>query len=304
MKQRLLMTAAIAGVLALPVSATLAQDAPKAAAESVVQQQDQQFATKAAADNMAELELARVAQQRASGDEVKDYAATLLEDHQKAGEELKKISEEQKLTLPSELPPEAEKAKEELSALSGDAFDRAYVEQMITDHEKAVQLFEEEAAKGQNEALKQFASSKVQTLRMHLDRARQLEREMGEQTTAGAVDRKPDTQPQNPLLEMTSDDLIGKKVVNQEGDEVGEIEEIVIGTNDKVVQAIVSVGGFLGIGEKSVAVSFDELQPGREQAVLLTNATVEELKQRPAYDEASGDYERYPPDKTPAGSAL
>jgi sporulation protein YlmC with PRC-barrel domain len=109
----------------------------------------------------------------------------------------------------------------------------------------------------------------------------------------------------NPLMQMTAGDLIGKSVVNQEGDEVGEIEDIVIGTNDKAVQAIVSVGGFLGIGDKNVAVAFDELQQQDEDSVLLSSgATVEELKQRPAYDEASGDYETLPRDRTPADTGL
>ena len=116
-------------------------------------------------------------------------------------------------------------------------------------------------------------------------------------TMAGASD--------NPLMQMTAGDLIGKSVVNQEGDEVGEIQDIVIGTSDKAVQAIVSVGGFLGIGDKSVAVAFDELQQQDEESVLLSSgATVEELKQRPAYDEASGDYETLPRDRTPADSGL
>jgi sporulation protein YlmC with PRC-barrel domain len=109
----------------------------------------------------------------------------------------------------------------------------------------------------------------------------------------------------NPLMQMTAGDLIGKSVVNQEGDEVGEIEDIVIGTSDKAVQAIVSVGGFLGIGDKNVAVAFDELQQHDEDSVLLSSgATVEELKQRPAYDEASGDYETLPRDRTPADTGL
>lgn len=109
----------------------------------------------------------------------------------------------------------------------------------------------------------------------------------------------------NPLMQMTAGDLIGKSVVNQEGDEVGEIQDIVIGADDKAVQAVVAVGGFLGIGEKSVAVPFDELQQQDEESVLLTSgATVEELKQRPAYDEASGDYEPLAPDRTPADAGL
>jgi hypothetical protein len=110
---------------------------------------------------------------------------------------------------------------------------------------------------------------------------------------------------ENPLMQMTANDLIGKSVVNQQGDEVGEIEDVVMGTSDKEVQAVVAVGGFLGIGDKSIALSFDELQPGQEDNVLLTSgATVEELKQRPAYDEASGEFEPFPRDRTPADSGL
>jgi putative membrane protein len=274
------------------------------ASQQQLQQQDRQFAQEAAAGNQAELELAKMAEGKADSDPVKEYAGTLVEDHTKAGEELKRIAEEQGLTLDPEVPPEAQQAKEKLSGQSGEAFDRSFVEQMITDHDKTIQLYEEQAAKGQNEALKQFATSTLDTLRMHLDQARQLERELGEQATAGAVDQQPNTQPQNPLTEMTASDLVGMKVVNKEGEEVGEIEDIVIAKKDQVVQAVVSVGGFLGIGEKDIAVSFDELQPGREQTILLSGASADELKARPEYDEASGDYERYPPEKTPAGKAL
>lgn len=293
-------------------------------------QQDREFAQKAAADNQAELELARLAQEQASNEEVKEYAGTLVEDHTKVGEELKQIAEKHGLTLDPQLPQEAQQAKEELSSKSGAAFDQAFVEQMVSDHEKAVQLYEDQAANGENEALKQFASNHVDTLRMHLDRARQLERQMGEQPVAGTAggtqsatqqesmagdDQQPTSEQQaqgsaaqqdNPLMGMTVGDIIGKTVVNQQGDEVGEIEDVVISKQDKVTQAVVSVGGFLGIGDKSVAISFDELQPGQDQESILltTGATVDELKQRPAYDEASGDYDKVPEDQTPGASAM
>jgi len=127
----------------------------------------------------------------------------------------------------------------------------------------------------------------------------------GDMPTGTQAQDQMQDQTQNPLMQMTAGDLIGKTVVNEAGEEVGEIEDIVIGTTDKEVQAIVAVGGFLGIGDKSIALSFDELEPGQEDNVLLTSgATVEELKQRPAYDEASGDFESYPPERTPAESAM
>lgn len=303
-----------------PVQDNPVQSQADETVDSEVSEQDREFAQKAADDNEAELEFATLGQQKAQDQEVQDYAAMLVEDHAKAGDELKQIAEEAGLTLEPRIPQEALTEHERMGTLPAGEFDRAFVEKMVADHEKAVALYERQAAEGQHEALKQFASSTVDTLRMHLDQARQLERHMGEQpvagtpggtpsasqqeSMAGAQEPPPPPAPQNPLMAMTAGDLIGKTVVNQQGEEVGEIEEIVTGGSEQSVQAIVAVGGFLGIGDKSVAMSLDELEPGQdEESVLLTSgATVEELKQRPAYDEAS--YEPYPPDKALSDGGL
>lgn len=310
-----------------PVQENQAQPQQDGDSQAEIQQQDRMFAEEASAGNAAELGVARLAEQKAQSDAVKEYAAMLMEDHAQAGDELEQIAQEAGLTLAAEIPQDAQQAQERLAGLSGAEFDQAFIDQMVTDHEKAVALYEKQASEGQHEALKEFAESTVDTLRTHLDQARQIDRQMGEQPVAGTPGGTPSTSQQesmagsdagsnaqpgaaatqqaqsdpasdNPLMGMTAGDLIGKTVVNEQGDEVGEIEDIVIGTSDQTVQAVVSVGGFLGIGDKTVAMSFDELQPGQEEnSVLLTSgATVEELKQRPAYDEAGG-YESYPTDR-------
>lgn len=284
--------------------------------DSEVGEADQQFAETAAADNEAEVKFATLAEQKAQQDDVKQYAAMLVEDHTQAGQELKQIAEEAGLALEPRIPQDAIQAHEEMGTLSAGEFDRAFIEKMVADHEKAVELYEKQAAEGQHEALTQFASSKVDTLRTHLDQARQLERQMGEQpvaatpggtpsasqqeSVAGSQEPPPAPEPRNPLMAIPAGDLVGKTVVNQQGEDVGEIEDIVVGGSDRSVQAVVSVGGFLGIGAKDIAMSFDELQAGEDgETVLLTSgATIEELKQRPAYEEAN--YESYPPERTPA----
>ena len=310
-----------------PVQENQAQPQQNEGTQAELGEQDRMFVEEASAGNMAELGAARLAEEKAESDAVKDYAAMLTEDHTQAGEELEQVAQEAGVTLATEIPQDAQQAQEKLAGLSGAEFDQAFMEQMVTDHEKAIALYEKQASQGEHEALKQFASSTVDTLRTHLDQARQIERQMGEQPVAGTPGGTPSASQQesmagsdagsadqpgtaatqqaqsdpasdNPLMGMTAGDLIGKTVVNEQGDEVGEIEDIVIGTSDQSVQAVVSVGGFLGIGDKTVAMSFDELQPGQEEdSVLLSSgATVEELKQRPAYDEAGG-YESYPADR-------
>lgn len=84
------------------------------------------------------------------------------------------------------------------------------------------------------------------------------------------------------LGQMRADELIGKDVVNLRGETVGEIEDIVVDSN-RAVHAIVSVGGFLGIGDKDVAVPFDTLRIGQDNAIMMSEADEDQLKQMPAW---------------------
>ena len=68
---------------------------------------------------------------------------------------------------------------------------------------------------------------------------------------------------------FSADELIGKNVVNAKGDNVGEIEDVVVDPSSKAMYAVVSVGGFLGIGDKDVAMSFDQLRLGADDAILI-----------------------------------
>jgi PRC-barrel domain len=59
--------------------------------------------------------------------------------------------------------------------------------------------------------------------------------------------------------DWTAEALIGRTVENGNGDNLGEINNVVINENGNVVAVVVGVGGFLGIGEKDVGVPFDAL---------------------------------------------
>jgi sporulation protein YlmC with PRC-barrel domain len=77
---------------------------------------------------------------------------------------------------------------------------------------------------------------------------------------------------------------LGSPVVNTNGDQVGKIEDVVLDQTGKYF-AVVSVGGFLGLGDKDVAVPLDELQLGEDETYVMTAATEDQLKQMPEYDE-------------------
>lgn len=76
--------------------------------------------------------------------------------------------------------------------------------------------------------------------------------------------------------------LVGASVVNEADEKIGTIDDLIVSRNDKVVYAIVSVGGFLGVGEKLVAVPFDGFQLASDKTTL-PGATKEELKNMPKF---------------------
>ena len=90
--------------------------------------------------------------------------------------------------------------------------------------------------------------------------------------------------------EWLGSDLMGASVIGAEGESIGEIEDVLIKADGTVSAVVVGVGGFLGIGEKAVAVPFSGLNLAREDdgdLVVTVNATKDELNAAPTYTYAT-----------------
>lgn len=88
--------------------------------------------------------------------------------------------------------------------------------------------------------------------------------------------------------DLTAEDLEDANVYDANDEDIGEIETIIISDSGEIEQVVLKIGGFLGIGEKSVAVTFDELQiirstDGSDLRVYV-GATEEELEAQPTYE--------------------
>lgn len=84
--------------------------------------------------------------------------------------------------------------------------------------------------------------------------------------------------------------LIGKAVLNANNESIGEINDLVTDENGKVVAVLVGVGGFLGLGEKDVAVRFDSLDFSRDEnrnVKVMANMTSEMLASAPDFQRLS-----------------
>jgi putative membrane protein len=148
--------------------------------------EDIEFVLDAAKGGMAEVELGKLAADRAQNDEVKKFAQRMVDDHTKANDQLKQIAESKGIKLPSEVEPKEKMLMQRLEKLNGTAFDRAYMNAMVNDHVKDVNEFKREANSGRDSQVKSFASSTLPTLEEHLQHAKQART-----TTTASAAKKP-----------------------------------------------------------------------------------------------------------------
>lgn len=84
---------------------------------------------------------------------------------------------------------------------------------------------------------------------------------------------------------MQSSDLIGAKVKTTGNEDVGPVDDLIIDKNGQVVAIVVGVGGFLGMGEKDVAIRWNDVarSGGSDELVLLIDVTREDMRSAPEF---------------------
>jgi putative membrane protein len=114
-------------------------------AQSQLDTADRMFMDKAAQGGMAEIQLGQLAVQKGSSQSVKDFGGRMVTDHSRANDRLRNIASEKSVTLPGSLEAKDQALYDRLSGLSGDAFDRAYMQAMLRDHVRDVADFRKES---------------------------------------------------------------------------------------------------------------------------------------------------------------
>jgi len=153
---------AILTITGLTLGVAWAQSSPQSKS-STVSEKDKTFMHKAAKGGMMEVAMGRMAEQNAQSDDVKSFGKRMVTDHSKANEELKSIAAQKNVQLPSKEP------KEKWTS------DKAYMNMMLTDHEKDLAEFKEEANSGSDPDVKKFADDTAKIIREHLDLAKQTQ---------------------------------------------------------------------------------------------------------------------------------
>ncbi|HEU5080813.1 MAG TPA: DUF4142 domain-containing protein [Opitutaceae bacterium] len=138
-------------------------------AGGMLKHHDSSFVEKAAKSGMAEVDISKIAAERSTNPQVKEFAQMMVSDHGNANTELTALAGTKGVTLPMD-----KTNVEKWSQRSAKDFDQEYMDKMVKDHEDAVSLFEKEAKNGDDMDLKAFASKTLPTLQAHYAKAKEI----------------------------------------------------------------------------------------------------------------------------------
>ena len=140
---------------------------------------EKEFMANAARGGMLEVQLGNLATQKASSNDVKQFGERMATDHGQLGQKLQQLASNLNVTLPQDLKPEQQAIVSRFEKLTGKAFDRDFMKEMVNDHTKDISEFERAASQATNPDIKQFVSEALPTLREHLKMAREIAAKLG-----------------------------------------------------------------------------------------------------------------------------
>jgi putative membrane protein len=135
---------------------------------------DRMFVSKAMQGSIAEVQLAQLTLQKSSNDQVKQFAQRMIDDHTKLNEQMKPVAQQLGVTPPDQVSKNDRKTMAKLQALSGSAYDQAYIRDMVKDHKQDLSQFQMEASSGQDQNVKDAANQGSKVIAQHLQMAQQL----------------------------------------------------------------------------------------------------------------------------------
>src|SRR5512138_370919 len=190
-----------------------------------VSNSDKNFVNDQLSDGMAEVELAKVAKDHAASPDVKQFAQMMIDDHTKAGDQLKRVASSNAIPIDAKIDDKHTNLMDKLAKLNGTDFDKEYMSAMIDDHQDAVRDLRSrvdenrsasERLTGKNPenpaavkpeqsdnrvttSVNEWAANTLPTVEHHLDRAKEIKDNVDhnrtERGTSGTTERKSETTP-------------------------------------------------------------------------------------------------------------
>jgi putative membrane protein len=179
---RLVLTVLFAGLI-VGVTACQRHKGVEAAREGTVATltpSERDIASKIEQTHLGAVAMARMAKDHSANKDVKDYAETLIKDHNKALNDIENLLKEQKATpsAAATLPAGMQEQMNKLQKMSGTDFDREFMGMMVQNGQKTLSTLNQSLTTVQNTALKDYIKDLMPTVQKHLDRAMEIQKKL------------------------------------------------------------------------------------------------------------------------------
>lgn len=155
---------------------------------------DAKFMVQAAQSDMTEIKTSQLALDKSQNSAVRDFAQRMIDEHTKSSSELKPIAERKNVTLAAELAPKQQALYDKLSGLSGEQFDRAYMQGQQKAHSDTEALFSRYLRTGRDADPKAFARKVLPVVQKH----ERMAADISSGRVAGSMDKSMMNKPMTP----------------------------------------------------------------------------------------------------------
>lgn len=138
-------------------------------------EKESDFVKEAASSSLLEIQLGKLAQQKATSQEVKDFAQQMVKSHTTSTQKLKSVTETE---VSSTLEQKHQQKIKALSEETGDDFDESYIDMMVQDHKDNIEKFEDAQENVSDPALKQWISSSLAEMKQHQQKVKSIQEKM------------------------------------------------------------------------------------------------------------------------------
>lgn len=135
----------------------------------------QDFMMKTAQADLSEIDMARLALKKSDDTDVRDYASMIQSDHTAALEDLSDLMKDRNVPEPKTTTADAIQDLNRMNELTGPEFDREFINMMVADHEKAIEMFHEQVGISLDPDIRKYAEDQIPKLEMHLEKAQRLQ---------------------------------------------------------------------------------------------------------------------------------
>ncbi|PSB15666.1 hypothetical protein C7B61_07655 [filamentous cyanobacterium CCP1] len=139
--------------------------------QRIVPSLDNEFIIMAAQGNNAEIMMSELALERSDREDVRAYAERMIQEHTQANRQLEQIAAQQNMVLPQTADPLSMAVMQQLTQLSGEEFDLAYIGAQANAHLRAIGLYRTAIQQGQEEAVRSYASQLLPSIAEHYEMA-------------------------------------------------------------------------------------------------------------------------------------